>query len=61
MERKGLSESLRGYRKVLKLTRKPDRKEFMQTAKICALGIAVVAIVGFVIKLASSLIQGTTF
>jgi protein transport protein SEC61 subunit gamma-like protein len=61
MEKKGLSESLRGYRKVLKLTKKPDRKEFMQTAKICALGIAVVAIVGFIIKLASSLIQGTTF
>ncbi|HOP08721.1 MAG TPA: protein translocase SEC61 complex subunit gamma [Candidatus Methanofastidiosa archaeon] len=61
MERKGLSESLRGYRKVLKLTKKPDRKEFMQTAKICALGIVLVAIVGFVIKLVSSLIQGTTF
>jgi len=61
MERKGLSESLRGYRKVLKLTKKPDRKEFIQTSKICALGIAVVAIIGFVIKLLSSLIQGTTF
>ncbi|MBN1786366.1 MAG: protein translocase SEC61 complex subunit gamma [Candidatus Methanofastidiosa archaeon] len=61
MERKGLSESLRGYRKVLRLTRKPDRKEYMQTAKICALGIAVIAVVGFLIKLLSSLIQGTTF
>lgn len=60
-DKKGISQTLRGYRKVLRLTKRPDRKEFIQISKVCAIGISVIAIVGFLIKIISSLIQGTTF
>lgn len=60
-DKNGIVKKLRGYKKVLRLTKKPDGKEFKQTAKICAIGISLVAIVGFIIKLISSIIQGTTF
>jgi protein transport protein SEC61 subunit gamma-like protein len=60
-EKKGLSQTLRGYRKVLRLTKRPDRKEFLQISKICAIGISIIAVVGFLIKIISSLIQGSTF
>jgi len=60
-EKKGISTRLRGYKKVLRLTKRPDRTEFQQTAKICAIGISLIAIVGFIIKMVSSLLQGTTF
>ncbi len=59
-DKKGISQALRGYRKVLKLTKRPDRKEFIQISKVCAIGISIIAVVGFLIKIISSLIQGTT-
>ncbi|HHN81444.1 MAG TPA: protein translocase SEC61 complex subunit gamma [Methanomicrobia archaeon] len=61
MDKKRFTDALRGYKKVLRLTKKPDRKEFSQTAKVCAIGIALVAVIGFLVKIVSSLIQGTTF
>ncbi len=60
-DKKGISQTLRGYRKVLKLTKRPDRKEFLQISKVCAIGISIIAVVGFLIKIISSLIQGSTF
>ena len=60
-DKKGISQTLRGYRKVLKLTKRPYRKEFLQISKVCAIGISIIAVVGFLIKIISSLIQGSTF
>ncbi|MHC1598449.1 MAG: protein translocase SEC61 complex subunit gamma [Candidatus Methanofastidiosia archaeon] len=60
-DKKRISQYLHSYKKVLKLTKKPDRKEFKQIAKICAIGISLIAVIGFIVKILSSLIQGTTF
>ncbi len=42
-------ETLEGYRRVIAVSRKPDREEFLSTARITGLGIFVVGVIGFVI------------
>ena len=43
-------------KRVLKVSRKPDREEYFEFAKITALGILVIGIIGFVIVLVGQLI-----
>ena len=43
-------------KRVLKVSRKPDRQEYFELAKISALGVLVVGAIGFVIVLLGSLI-----
>jgi protein transport protein SEC61 subunit gamma and related proteins len=45
--RKFYKETMR----VLRITKKPDRNEFMSLSKVCGLGIAIIGIVGFLIFL----------
>lgn len=42
-------EKLEEYRRVISVSKKPDREEFLSTARITALGIALIGAVGFVI------------
>lgn len=44
-----LKERLVQYKRVLIIARKPDKEELMYIAKICAIGIGLVGIIGFVI------------
>ncbi len=50
-------ETLEGYRRIIAVSRKPDREEFLSTARITALGIFVVGVTGFVIYLIYYLIS----
>ena len=45
-------------RRVLAVAKKPDEEEYMQVSKIAGLGILLIGFVGFIIMLASYLIQG---
>lgn len=40
-------------KRVLKLTKKPNREEFMSVVKITGLGILVVGLMGFIIQMAA--------
>jgi protein transport protein SEC61 subunit gamma-like protein len=51
-----MKERLGTYTRVLRLSRKPDTKEYTQVAKITGLGILLIGAIGFMIKLASQLI-----
>lgn len=51
-----MKERLGTYTRVLRLSRKPDMKEYTQVAKITGLGILLIGAIGFMIKLASQLI-----
>jgi len=42
---------LRRYARVLQIERKPGKDEFVSSSKICALGIAVIGVIGFAIFL----------
>ncbi len=44
-----LKEKLEEYRRVIAVSRKPDREEFLSTARITALGISVLGAAGLVI------------
>ena len=43
-------------KRVLKVSRKPDRNEYLEFAKITALGILIIGAIGFVIVLIGQLI-----
>ena len=51
-----MKEKLGSYTRVLRLARKPDTKEYTQVAKITGMGILVIGLVGFIIKMVSQLI-----
>ncbi|MBU7044020.1 MAG: protein translocase SEC61 complex subunit gamma [Theionarchaea archaeon] len=51
-----IKEKLGTYTRVLRLARKPDTKEYSQVAKITGIGILLIGLVGFLIKMVSQLI-----
>jgi protein translocase SEC61 complex gamma subunit len=53
----GLRDFLAQAGRTLKLAIKPGRDELWLSVKICLLGIGAVGIIGFVIKLVSSVLQ----
>ena len=42
--------------RVLRITKKPDRREFSTTVKVSALGIAAIGLIGFLLTMANTLI-----
>jgi len=53
----GLRSFLSSAAKMLKLAKKPGRDELWLSVKICVLGIAVIGVVGFIIKFISATLQ----
>ena len=47
---------IKDSKRVLKVARKPDTKEYMELAKISAIGVAIIGVVSFIIVLLGSLI-----
>ena len=47
---------IKDSKRVLKVSRKPDAQEYFEFAKITALGILVIGVIGFVIVLIGQLI-----
>ncbi|MEE0942437.1 MULTISPECIES: protein translocase SEC61 complex subunit gamma [unclassified Methanobrevibacter] len=43
-------------KRVLKVSRKPDAQEYKELAKVSAIGVVIIGVVGFVIVLLGSLI-----
>lgn len=48
------------YRRTIDVSKKPDKEEFMSAAKITALGIALLGVIGFLIFIAYELSLGQT-
>ena len=46
-----ITEKFKDWNRVIKLSRKPKRNEFLMIAKVTGLGIIVVGIIGFVIRM----------
>lgn len=51
-----VEDKLREYRRVLKISEKPDREEFEMSAKVTGAGILIIGFIGFVFYLLSNLI-----
>lgn len=41
--------TLKEWNRVLKITRKPDREEFMMSAKVTGAGILIIGAIGFLV------------
>lgn len=52
---RGLSD---GWKRILAVSRKPDREEFMFDLKITLLALAVVGVISYLIQLGLSLVLG---
>jgi protein transport protein SEC61 subunit gamma-like protein len=53
-EKMNIKEKLENYRRVLQIARKPSYEEFISSAKICAIGILIIGLVGFVVYLVAN-------
>jgi protein translocase SEC61 complex gamma subunit len=40
---------LASYKRVLIIARKPDKEDFIKTAKICFIGMGIIGLIGFII------------
>lgn len=49
-------KTIKDCKRVLKVSRKPDKTEYLEFAKIVAIGIAIIGVIGFVIVLIGELI-----
>ena len=47
---------IKDSKRVLKVSRKPDLPEYLELAKITAIGVAIIGVIGFIIVLLGSLI-----
>ena len=54
----GIISFIQSCSRLLRLARKPGRAELWRSIKVCAAGITLVGVVGFIIKLLSVLIGG---
>ena len=54
--RERFDKFIKDSKRVLKVSRKPDRKEYMELAKVTAIGVAIIGVIGFIIVLLGSLI-----
>ncbi len=46
-----IRDRIRKYIRVLKITKKPSRAEFMEAVKITGIGILVIGLIGFIMFL----------
>jgi len=46
---KSVGQALRAHLRVLKLTKKPSREEFLTIAKVAGIGILAVGAIGFIV------------
>jgi len=51
-----IREKLKEYVRVIKLNKAPDREKFLETLRVCILGISVLGAIGFVFYLISMIL-----
>lgn len=44
-----VGQILKSYHRVIKLTKKPSKEEFLMIAKVTSVGILIIGLVGFII------------
>lgn len=49
-------DKLKEYRRVLKISEKPDREEFTMSAKVTGIGMLLIGAIGFLFYMAANLI-----
>ncbi len=47
-----IAERLRQYKRVIQIARKPSKEEFTASGKICAVGVLIIGMAGFIVFIA---------
>lgn len=50
-----IKETLKKYKRVILIARKPDSKELKETVRICGLGFLIIGLMGFIFYIISVL------
>lgn len=53
-----LKDVLQNYARILRISKKPDKEDFIETARICGIGIALIGTIGFLFYIISVLLVG---
>lgn len=56
LNKESTSQFIRQCRRVLHVSKKPDREEFINVAKITGIGIIIIGVIGFIISLIAQLL-----
>ncbi len=56
----GIDDRLRSWERVLKLSRKPRREEFIAITKVTGLGVLVIGGIGFAIRMIVQILERLT-
>ena len=59
LSKESMASFIKQCQRVLKVSKKPDREEYVNVAKVTAVGVIIIGVIGFVIILVAQLIQGT--
>lgn len=59
LSKESVASFIKQCQRVLKVSRKPGREEYVNVAKVTGLGIIIIGVIGFVISIIGQLIQGT--
>jgi len=59
LNKESMANFIKQCQRVLKVSRKPDREEYINVAKVTGIGIILIGVIGFIIIIISQLIQGT--
>jgi protein transport protein SEC61 subunit gamma-like protein len=59
LSKESMANFIKQCQRVLKVSRKPDREEYVNVAKVTAVGIALIGVIGFIISIIGQLLQGT--
>jgi len=51
-----IKEKLQSYKRILSIAKKPTVEEFKDTSRVCAIGIAIIGVIGFVLYMIAILL-----
>ena len=58
LNKKSLVDFIKLCQRVLHVSRKPGREEFMNVAKITGIGVIIIGAIGFIISIIAQLLSG---
>jgi protein transport protein SEC61 subunit gamma and related proteins len=58
LNKKSLVDFIKLCQRVLHVSRKPGRDEFLNVAKITGIGVIIIGAIGFIISIAAQLLSG---
>ncbi|CDG64556.1 MAG: protein transport protein subunit gamma [Methanobacterium sp.] len=59
LNKESMANFIKQCQRVLKVSKKPDREEYINVAKVTGIGIILIGVIGFIISIVAQLIQGT--